>query len=124
MNAYSQEAVKKIKGVRVSKIISSIDTSIFIKSEKMGISIFRINNGSGSAGLPESDEVSHSFLLSVAEFDENPKEKVYCIGTFINPELLEKKDLNEKFIIQIKHGVYNNRKISNLIISLKMVTVE
>jgi hypothetical protein len=49
-----------------------------------------VNNGSGSANLPESDEVSFNLLLSVAFYDENLVAKLFDLGPFIPPKLVDK----------------------------------
>ena len=65
--------------------------------------------------LPESDEASHTILITVSEYDENSKSHIFSIGPFINPRILEEGDNNRNLIL-IEHGLHDHRQINNLII--------
>lgn len=123
-NLYSQSRLEEVKDEKLLNIITKIDSSIIIKSNQFFISIVRINNGSGSAGLAESDEASHSFYLTVSEYDENPNSKLFLLGPFINPKFISKEDLEEKYIIHMEQGVVNKRSGSKLLITKSGVKLE
>ena len=119
--SYGQVQIKEIQDIDQKSLLTQIDTVIFIKGKNMGITIFRVNNGSGSAHLPESDEVSHSFLISVSKYDENPQSKLFSLGPFINPKLSNNKDMGENYSLQISFGVNMQRKKNRLIIAFDSV---
>lgn len=61
----------------------------------LSVKIYTIDNGTGSAGF-ESSEVSHNLLIAVSEFDEEPNQSLFEIGSFYNPKFV--KWINEKKI--------------------------
>ena len=122
--SYGQVQIKEIQNIDQKSLLSQIDTVIFIKGKNMGITIFRVNNGSGSAHLPESDEVSYSFLISVSEYDENPESKLFSVGPFIYPKFSNNIDKGENYSLQISYGVNMQRKKNRLIITLDSVQLK
>jgi hypothetical protein len=123
--SYGQVQIKEIQDIDQKSLLSQIDTVIFIKGKNMGSTIFRVNNGSGSAHLPESDEVSYSFLISVSEYDENPESKLFSVGPFIYPKLSNNIDMGENYSLQISYdGANMQRKKNRLIITLDSVQLK
>src|SRR5690606_32384233 len=90
--AYPQKIeVKKISDKNLIDILFSAEDLVIKKANAMRISLFTINNGSGSANLPESDEVSFNIIVIVSSYDENPEAHAYSLGPFIKPRILNSK---------------------------------
>ncbi len=116
--------ITQLTNVETNQLLSSIEKLEIKNGDKLRLSLFIVNNGSGSAHLPESDEVSHSLLISVSEYDEDRKVNVFRAGPFFNPQIISSKDLDEKFIISFQHGLYNNRRNGSLKIALNEIKYE
>lgn len=69
-------------------------------------------------------EISHNLLINVAEYDEYPVWKLFSIGSFINPKISAGPDLKDKYMLSIEHGIYDERRKTNLAISLNKVIIE
>jgi hypothetical protein len=119
-HCYSQQ-IKEIKEVSLVNTLGNIDTAFFRKTKQMVISVYRLNNGPGSANFRESDEVSHNLLISVSEYGEYPANKVFSLGPFINPVILEEKDLADKYVFSIRHGAAKKRKVNKALLSVNKV---
>lgn len=115
------QSVRPLNDKSVVHILGNIDSAFFRKGKGMVISLYRINNGPGSAKLPESDEVSYNLIISVSEYGEYPDNKVFSIGPFISPQILNEKDVGKEYLIEIRHGIYNRRKSNKLIITSSQV---
>lgn len=117
-NSFAQS----IKIVEISKnegaqMLTSIESFEVIQGKQLRLGIIKISNGSGSANLPESDEVSYNMLVSVAHYDENPESKVFSIGPFISPKVLKKVDDGKSITLFIENGIMKRRKISKAIVT-------
>ena len=110
-NGYSQD-VKEIREINLVNTLGNIDTAFFRKTNKMVIAVYRVNNGPGSANFRESHEVSNNLLISVSEYGEYPKNKVFSVGPFINPVISKEKDMIDEYVFSIQHGPVKNRKIN------------
>ena len=124
-NSYSQsiESTEIIQHEPV-KLISSIESFDVFAGKQLRIGIFKASNGSGSANLPESDEVSFNFLLSVTHYDENPENKIFSIGPFIGPKVIRKVDTGSSVTLFIEDGIVKKRKITKVIVSETKVQIE
>lgn len=99
------------------KLIESIQSLEVFKGRQLHVAIFTTSNGSGSANLPESHEVSFNLLLSVAEYNEYPVTKLYSIGPFLNPKMVRKVDSGRLVTLFIEHGVVDKRKTTKVVVS-------
>jgi len=116
----------KIEKSDNSKLIKILNNSELIEASKdnfLSVKIFIIDNGTGSAGFPNS-EVSHNLLIAVSEFDEKPNQSLFEIGPFYNPKIVEwnEKEEYEKEI-EIEYGIYNNRKTVKLKININELEI-
>ncbi|WP_432708187.1 hypothetical protein [Pedobacter sp.] len=104
-----------------AKLLGSIESYEFFKGQQLSMGIFKVSNGPGSANLPESHEISHQLLLSVAEYDENPVHKLYSIGPFILPKVTMKVDSGHLIRLLVEHGVSDSRKTINVVAGLTTI---
>ncbi|WP_069658932.1 hypothetical protein [Arcticibacter eurypsychrophilus] len=114
---YSQ-SVTKVTDKNLINTLSSVETFNLEKGKDLCVGIFMITNGSGSANVPEADEVSNSYIISVSDFAEHPISKVFTVGPFYNPKITAKNDSGEKITFTLEHGGSTNRKRNSLIIDL------
>ena len=116
-----QEKVKIIKSDnnRLIKVLNNSELIGENKENYLSVRIYKIDNGSGSAGIKEGDEVSHNLLIAVSEFDEEPNQNLFEIGPFYNPKFVKwtkKKEYQKE--IEIEYGAYDNRKSIKLKINI------
>jgi len=119
-----EPSVKPVKTKSIVKLLGSIDTSMTIMADKFTIRVFLIGNPPGSAMQAVGHEISHNLLINVAEYDEYPVWKLFSIGSFINPKISAGPDLKDKYMLKIEHGIYDERRKTNLAIFLNKVVIE
>ena len=116
--------IEKSKNDRLIKVLNNSELIGENRENYLSVRIYKIENGSGSAGFEEGHEVSHNLLIAVSEFDEEPKQNLFEIGPFYNPKFVKltgNKEYQKEF--EIEYGAYGNRKVVKLkvnIIDLKM----
>lgn len=74
-----------------AKLIKALNNSEPINENSenyLSVRIYKIGNGTGSAGFPSS-EVSHNLLIAVSEFDEEPNQNLFEIGPSYNPKFIQ-----------------------------------
>lgn len=117
--------IEKSENSRLIKVLNNSELIGENANDYLSVKIYKIDNGSGSAGLPEGHEVSYNLLIAVSEFDENPNQSVFEIGPFYNPKFvnwIQLKDYEKE--IEIECGVYDKRERLNLGINFKELTVK
>lgn len=70
----------------------------------------------GSAGNPESDEVSHNIYISICEYEEYPHCKLYVVENLIRINVESIKEDKAYVFVNISSGNFNERKIDRIII--------
>jgi hypothetical protein len=86
--------------------------------------LFRIENPFGSAHLSGTDEISIKYMVSMGYNDDTPNNRLFNLGDYINPKLLEFKELTkDSFLVVIEHGIYAHRKENHYLVKLKNVTL-
>ena len=116
-----QEKVKinKSDNNRLIKVLNNSELIGENRENYLSVRIYKIDNGSGSAGIEEGHEVSHNLLIAVSEFDEEPNQNLFEIGPFYNPKFVKwtkKKEYQKE--IEIEHGAYDNRKSIKLKVNI------
>lgn len=106
------------------ELIGSIDDYESFAGKQLMVKIFKVSNGSGSANFPESHEVSFNMLICVAHYDENPQNKLFTIGPFINPKVVKTDDSGKSVKLYIEDGVINKRKTTKVIVSETKVQIQ
>jgi hypothetical protein len=115
--------IYEFKNKQLIQLITSIDTVIIRSNSNISVMLFRIENPMGSAHLPETDEISIKYMVSVGYGDDSPDNHLFNLGDYIYPKLLEFKELNkESFLVRIEHGIYGHRKKNGYLVKLKSVT--
>lgn len=109
---------------QIVKLIASIVSFDVFPGKQLSLGILKASNGSGSANLQESDEVSFNILISVAHYDENPETKVFSIGPFLGPKVTRKIDDRNSVTLFVENGVMKKRKITKVIVSETKVQIE
>lgn len=126
INAYAQKKplVSQITNETLVNLLSSVDTVVFKSGKEIRVVLYQVDNESGSAGIPGSEEVSTKFLIAVSEFGEIPDQSLFSVGDFYDPRIVKFSDQkNNDCLLQIEYGAYKSRKRISLNISLKKVTV-
>lgn len=123
--AYSQVVkTSRVQDAILRKVLSSVDTVIVKSNYNIAVTIFRVSNGSGSAHIPETEEVTHKFIISISTVDEAPEINVYQVANFYNPKVLKFELLGEQAHIVIEYGVYKQRKRVDLIVTVKNIMMK
>lgn len=113
-----------IKQQDLVKFVESIRTYEFFNGTQLWAKIFKVDNGSGSANLPESDEVNYSLYICLAHHDEYPQTKLYKIGPFKKPELIKKVDSGRFVTFHVRDGYENDLTTYKIVVSEKGAKVE
>ena len=117
--------IAKSKNDRLIKVLNNSELIGENRENYLSVRIYKIDNGSGSAGIPEGHEVFHNLLIAVSEFDEEPNQNLFEIGPFYNPKFMKWTDKEEyEKIFEIEYGIYNNRKTVKLKININELTLE
>ena len=116
--------IEKSEDFQLIKVLNSSELIGENRENNLSVKIYTIDNGTGSAGF-ENSEVSHNLLIAVSEFDEEPNQSLFEIGTFYNPKFVKWTDKKEyEKEIEVEYGVYNNRKIVKLKININELKME
>ncbi|MBH8556911.1 hypothetical protein [Hymenobacter negativus] len=112
-------AQAKPKTVEVSnpdlkKILASIESVSTYKLSQAVAQVYVVGNGSGSAKLPESDETSHSLLVSVSEYGEHPASRLFKVGPLMNPKIVADKGSAQGEYVMVTEGLASARKTHKL----------
>ncbi|WP_224484706.1 hypothetical protein [Robertkochia aurantiaca] len=111
--AFGQNELKieKSENERLVEVLNSSELIGENRASYLSVRIYKIDNGSGSAGIPEGHEVSHNLLIAVSEFDEEPNQNLFEVGPFYNPKFIKWNDIKEyEREVQIEYGSYSSRK--------------
>lgn len=106
LNTFSQTAVLKYeKDSSLTRILNNISYYKAFNTTELLISIFVVSNASGSANMPETDEVSQKVYIGVSEFDEYPKQMLYSVDNLYMPKDFKIVEKNANYIIlTLSHG--------------------
>ena len=122
-----QEKVKIIKSdnIRLIKVLNNSELIGENGENNLSVRIYKIDNGSGSAGISEGHEVSHNLLIAVSEYDEQPLQNLFEIGPFYNPKFIKWTGIKEsQKEYEIEYGAYNHRKSIKLIVNINELKME
>jgi hypothetical protein len=72
--------IEKSENAKLIKVLNNSELIGENRENYLSVRIYKIDNGSGSAGIPEGHEVSHNLLIAVSEFDEKPNQNIFEIG--------------------------------------------
>jgi hypothetical protein len=117
--------IEKSENYRLIKVLNNSELIGENRENYLSVRIYKIDNGSGSAGIEEGHEVSHNLLVAVSEFDEEPNQNLFEIGPFYNPKFVKwtkKKEYEKEFVVE--YGIYNNRKTLKLKININELKME
>lgn len=123
--SYAQSiSSKRIPQSESVKLLESISSLEIFRGDQIHIAIFKSSNGSGSAKLPESHEVTHNYIFCIAEYDEYPDSKVYSVGPFLNPRITRKSDLGKAVVFSVEEGPATSRKKVQLLVSTSEIQIQ
>lgn len=118
----SEPTIEKIEDKEIVLLFHSLENDNIYSNDIIHLSLFKKSNPPGSAGIPGSHEIDHSFYLAISEYDEYPNRSLFLIGGFINPEY-EVEILKDYLRLSIKYGVYNDRRTVQYKITLAGVVL-
>jgi hypothetical protein len=125
VSAYPQAITSSaINNKETAGLLGSIESYELFSGKQLAIGIFKVANGSGSANLPESHEISYNLLLTIAEFDEDPDRKLFSIGSFIGPKVIRKLDSGQSVTLFVEHGVFDRRKTTKVVAGLTSIQIQ
>ncbi|ALM06402.1 hypothetical protein SB49_00160 [Sediminicola sp. YIK13] len=125
-STYGQKELKISKSDN-NRLINVLNNSQLISEnseEWLSVKIYIIDNGTGSAGFPNS-EVTYNLLVAVSEFDEEPNQNLFEIGPFYDPHFItwtNDKEYQKEF--EIEYGEYDNRKSLRLKVNINELDIE
>ena len=125
--SYGQDKLKieKSENSRLIKVLNNSELIGGNRENNLCVRIYKIDNGSGSAGIPEGHEVSHNLLIAVSEYDEQPLQNLFEIGPFYNPKFIKWTGLKESHKeFEIEYGAYSNGKSIKLKVNINELKIE
>jgi hypothetical protein len=117
--------IEKSENSRLIKVLNNSELIGENRENYLSVRIYKIDNGSGSAGIPEGHEVSYNLLIAVSEYDEQPLQNLFEIGPFYNPKFVKwtgEKEYQKEF--EIEYGAYDNRKSVKLKVDINELKME
>ena len=102
--------VQKINDIEIISLINSLDSDKRYETDKFSVVVFRKGNSSGSAGIAGTDEITHSYLIGISEYDEYPAQSLYQIGDFYHSSIIDVIENNTSINLVIEHGDVADRK--------------
>ena len=123
--SHGQDKIKiiQLNDQRLVKILNNIELESKVFDEYLTVRFYRLDNGTGSAGFPNS-EVTHNYLIAVSEFDENPKQKLFEIGPFYNSRIHLVSTANDVMEFGIEFGAIENLNLAKFKISIDEIKME
>jgi hypothetical protein len=100
--------VEKVSDMNIKKLVPNIKSYNSFNHKELGIAVLEVANETGSANLPESEEVTTDLFIGVSEADENPRQNCFRIKNLygITEIKLEKSETTDAilsfFYIDIK----------------------
>ncbi|MCK9402211.1 MAG: hypothetical protein M0Q26_02310 [Chitinophagaceae bacterium] len=70
---------EKIEDTHIVSLLNNVREYRQFKSAGLIAGLFVISNPSGSALIPEGDEVTDNIYIAVSEYDEQPKQSLFCL---------------------------------------------
>ena len=92
--------VEKVSDINIRKLVPNIMSYHSFNHKELGIAVLEVANETGSANLPESEEVSTDLFIGVSEADENPRQNCFRIKNMygITEIKLEKSETTEAIL--------------------------
>jgi hypothetical protein len=117
------QKVVPVKTKDLAILLSSVEAFKTASDDNIAVKVYKIANASGSAHVPETDEVSHRFLIAVSSIDDAPEVHLYNVGDFYMPNILKLvKTGKGAFTLSIEYDG-PKRKRAQVNITLKKVTL-
>jgi hypothetical protein len=107
---------KEVKSSELNQLIGSISLYQRFELKENFVKAIITTNPSGSAGNPESDEVSDNIYVSNCQSGELLVCKLYVIENLINIKVKSVTEDDLNIIIQISYGNFTERKSSYVLI--------
>lgn len=110
-NSFSQHIkAEKIDDTNIVSLLNNVREYRQFKSAGLTTKLFVISNPSGSALIPEGDEVTDNIYIAISEYDEQPKQSLFCV-----------KNVYAISKIQLEKAVKNTISISFSYIEHKVI---
>ncbi len=127
-DGYSQQSNVKlveVKSESLVKLLASLDTVITKSNGTCGIYIYVFTNESGSAHVPETDEVTNKVLVATTNGDELPEQHLFKLGDFYDPKITDVHSLpNGDYSFSLIYRAYGRKKKLLYHVSFRKVTVK
>ena len=122
--AQKELKVTKLKNNKLIKVLNNSELISQNRNEYIAVKIYKFDNGTASAGFSNS-EVSHNLLIAISEFDENPNQNLFEIGSFYNPKFIKWLSIKEdQKTFKIEYGTNKNRKHVIIKVNINELKVE
>lgn len=109
---------KEVKSSELNQFIGSLSEYQRFELKENFVKTIITSNPSGSAGNPESDEVSDNIYISNCKSGELLICKLYVIENLINIKVGTVTEDNSNIIVQITYGNFAERKSGNVLIPI------
>jgi len=79
--------IKKSENFRLSQVLNNSELIEENRENYLAVRIYKIENETGSTQFLNS-EITHNLLVAVSEFDEEPNQSLFEIGTLYNSKFI------------------------------------
>ena len=127
LNACFAQQELVIENSQNAELIEALNSARLIADNSEAhllVRIYSLDNGSGSAGIPEGHEVSHNLLVAISAFDEDPEQNLFEIGPFYNPKFISwqvDQTYEKEFVIE--YGPYDQRQTLRMGVNLQRLRI-
>ena len=111
-------AYKKVENIELNTFIGSFFEYKLFELKESLVKTVLVSNPSGSAGNPESDEVSNTIYISNCKYGELLDCKLYIVENLIRIKLESVTEDKSNIIVEISSGNYNERKLNTILIPI------
>lgn len=118
--------VVKVTDSSLARVLSNIESYKSVDNDNgYVIGIVKISNGPGSARQPETEEVSHSYWITVTEYDTYPEYHAFTAGPFYNAKIKDEgKTGDSGYFLTISYGPSDQPKMQRIVIGKGSVRLE
>ena len=109
-----------------AELIKALNSARLIADNRepnISVRIYKLDNGTGSAGSPSS-EVSYNLLVAISAFDQEPEQNLFEIGPFYNPKFVSwqvHQKYEKEFVLE--YGPYNERESLRVGVNLQSLWI-
>jgi hypothetical protein len=116
---------KSVSNEDLTYVLNNIEKHITLKNnaDTLFINVYMVSDPSGSAGIPEGEEITNTIYIAVSEDGEAPEQNLFKLTSVYNPKIVSWNTAAIRPQIVLAYGPFDKRKKATISISLKGLTI-